>query len=564
MKTVIPSLTALLILGGCTINPAPPQELPPTAIPDIDPSEVSVTADLNIRNLETIINNTVPRTFTATGKSAVETDQPSTPDDDLMTDADGAFQLREDMAVFQEDLYLAQLESELRSRDYAEKDIQDILAKNRAGFADGSGAYPYDSIAKGRVFNASYRAIARRGDINLDVGTNELIAGMHFDVDLRADWHVCVGWWSGGKCRGISVRHHEDGKVAGNGKLSSNVGIEPDWTVTTKTAANIRLSEAWVTLGPFRISVRSALTPVINQELRKVVRKLDTDMGEKIDLRTPVEQAWPNITQIVRINDEPQVYVQIVPSELVWGGVTKADSDTARLGVGMKAKSQIILTDDVDPIDLGPLPNVVTRSPTGQFALRIPVSVDLPYASDVIMKNLDGRVFKAKDDIDVRINDVDLSVNGEYVVAKIGFAADIEGRWWEFWRWFDTRGTMYLVAKPTFDEQSQEFGVRDLTFDLNTNQVLVDKAAYLLHDPLVRAIESKVKVSVKDNLDEFVTIANDSLKSVPIKDVGTFAANVSELKVKRIYTANNELIGLEVYLNGTSTIDLLDSLNRQE
>ncbi|MDE5179057.1 DUF4403 family protein [Vibrio fluvialis] len=564
MKRVIPSLTALLILGGCTINPQPPQGQPPTASPDIEPSEVSVKADLNIRNLETIINNTVPRTFTATGKSAAEESPQSTPDDDLMTDADGAFQLREDMAVFQEDLYLAQLESELRSRDYAEKDIQDILAKNRSGFADGSGAYPYESMARGRVFNASYRAIARRGDINLDVGTNQLIAGMHFDTSLRADWHVCVGWWSGDKCRGISVRHHEDGKVAGNGDLSSKVGIEPDWTVTTKTAANIRLSEAWITLGPFRISVRSALTPVINQELRKVVRKLDADMGEKIDLRTPVEQAWPNITQVVRINDDPQVYVQIVPSELVWGGLTKADGDTARFGVGMKAKSQVILTDDVDPIELGPLPNVVTRSPTGQFALRIPVAVDLPYASDVVMKNLDGKVFKAKDNIDVRINDVDLSVNGEYVVAKIGFAADIEGRWWEFWRWFDTRGTMYLVAKPTFDEQSQEFGVRDLTFDLNTNQVLVDKAAYLLHDPLVRAIESQVKVSVKDKLDEFVTIANDSLKSVPIKDVGTFKANVSELKVKRIYTANNELIGLEVYLNGTSAIDLLDSLNRQE
>ncbi|MEH0667751.1 DUF4403 family protein [Vibrio scophthalmi] len=553
------SLMALSMLSGCTINPHPPQGQPPTVAPDIEPSEVSVTADVNISSLEAIINNTVPRTFTASGKKATETGQPTAPDE-LITDKDGALQLHAKMVVFQEDLYLEELEKELRARDYSEKDIQDILAKNRSGFADGSGAYPFDAPLKGRVFNASYRAIANRGDIDLDVGPDQLIAGMRFNVDLRADWHICLGWWSGGKCRGISIRKHEDGKVAGNGDLRSNVGINPDWTVTTQTAANVSLSEAWVTIGPFRISVRSTLTPVINKELRKVVGKLDTDMTGKIDLRTPVEQAWPNITQVVQVNEDPKVYVQIVPSEVVWGGINKADGGMARLGVGMKAKSQIILTDDVDAIDLGPLPDLVSRAPTGQFALRIPVSIDLSYASEEIMKSLDGKVFKAKDNIDVRINDVDLSVNGEHVVAKVEFSADIEGRWWEFWRWLDTRGTIYLVAKPTFDEQSQEFGVQDLAFDLNTNRVLVDKAAYLLHDPLVRAIESQVKVSIKDNLDELVILANENLDSVPIEDVGTFMANVNELKVKQIYTAENELLGLEVYLNGRSRIVLLDSL----
>ncbi len=553
------SLMALSMLGGCAINPDPPQVKPPTVAPDIEPSEMSVTVDVNISSLETIMNNSVPRTFTASGKKTTEAGQPAA-SDEMITDDDGALQLNAKMVVFQEELYLEELEKELRARDYSEKDIQDILAKNRTGFADGSGAYPFDSPLKGRVFNASYRAIANRGDINLDVGPNQLIAGMRFNVDLRADWHVCLGWWSGGKCRGVSIRKHEDGKVAGNGDLRSNVGINPDWTVTTQTAANISLSEAWVTIGPFRISVRSVLTPVINKELRKVVGKLDTDMTGKIDLRTPVEQAWPNITQVVQVNEEPQVYLQIVPSEVVWGGINKADEDMVRLGVGMKAKSQITLTNDADSIDLGPLPDIVIREPTEEFALRIPLSVDLPYVSKEVTKSVDGKVFKAKDNIDVRISDVDLSVNGEYVVAKIGFTADIEGRWWEFWRWLDTRGTMYLVAKPTFNEQSQEFGVRDLSFDLNTNQVLVDKAAYLLHDPLVRSIESQVKVSIKDKLDELVTLANENLESVPIEDVGTFMANVNELKVKQIYTAENELLGLEVYLNGRSRIVLLDSL----
>jgi len=542
MNRLIIMLSASIIaLSGCAIKPKQPNDLPATDYPSPRISDVSVPIDVSISGIRNTFEQNIPRHLgTIRGLGDDDTSFPLYVYDENNPDKNKDHQL-----YLHKQEYFKILKKELVKNQIPDERHAEIIASHETMIKE---ATPQQLS---RIISVSYRLVATRGNFGLDFARDQIKASMPFNVDIRVDWSVCIGIWWRGKCRGVTIRHGQNGKVSGTGYLSSKVSINEQWVVKTKTRTNVDLRVATINIGPIRLSLRSLLSPIVNSVVRKAVRKIDNKIPGLIPLRREAEKAWLTFTQPHQASSSPDAWIQIVPSEFVWGGITKVGPDTARFGLGVKSWSKITLSDKPGAIDIGPLPKIVTRTPTGQFEINTPFIVDLDYASNIVANAMNGKTFNVKDNVTMEVDNIDLYVNGENIVVKTGFSADVPGRL------FDVCGFMYFTGKPSYDKQGRVFSISNIDFDVNTNQKLLDAAAYLLHKPMVKELEKLMVVPLGKQLDEITKVVNEAVKDVKLGDKGRFKGNIQTIDIDNVYTAANKDVGVDIYLKGKSQVILL-------
>jgi hypothetical protein len=63
------------------------------------------------------------------------------------------------------------------------------------------------------------------------------------------------------------------------------------------------------------------------------------------------------------------------------------------------------------------------------------------------------------------------------------------------------RGKVFLRAQPYFDTLTQVVGLRNLRYDLNTEEALLNTADWMLHDKLISILADTVKKDISEELN---------------------------------------------------------------
>ena len=522
-----------MFLIGCTITPPKPDVLPPTDYPEPRISDISIPIDVSLSGIATMLNREIPTRLV---------NVPNTPIGIVSGTPSLAFK-------FDSEVYIDRVVELAKERNFSQSKVDEIIEKNRLFFEN-----EVNINALGKIFSGKYRLHLDRGTIYVDAGKDLIKSGMAFDGQARVEWMVCIGWWHRGKCRGIKYSDHADANIGGSAAITSLVSIKPDWKISSRTKVTVKVTVAVIRLGPFRISLRSIVQPIVNREIRRVGPKLDTLVSNTVNVRKEIEKIWPELSRAHKASSEPDVYVQFVPSEFAWGGISKPKENTARLGIGLKASSKVSISDKPDDLPVGSIPRVITRTPSGLFNINVPILIDMEYVGDIIEEAVDGRVYKALKGTTIEVTDVDLTVNGNNIVTKVWVKVHTETVWWNPLTWFDTRGYIYLKGVPTYNTATREVSITNVDFDVNTNQYLLNKAADLLHKPMIKALEKALKAPIGEQLDKATTAARNAIQSVNLGDKATFNGYVNSVEIKGVYTAGNKELGIDVYLKGSSKI----------
>jgi hypothetical protein len=64
----------------------------------------------------------------------------------------------------------------------------------------------------------------------------------------------------------------------------------------------------------------------------------------------------------------------------------------------------------------------------------------------------------------------------------------------------DLRGKVYVRAQPYFDTLSQVVGLRNLHYDLHTEEALLNTADWMLHDKLISILADTIKKDIHEEL----------------------------------------------------------------
>ena len=190
--------------------------------------------------------------------------------------------------------------------------------------------------------------------------------------------------------------------------------------------------------------------------------------------------------------------------------------------------------------------STATRSTLpGTFAFDLPIIVKLDTIKDQIMQNLNDTTVS---NIKIKLNEVKVygADNSDLVIGLNVDAADPKS----FLGLVKIKGWVYLRGTPDLNVKDQTFGIKNLKVDVQSEQVLLNTAAWLMK-PLVSALSNNIKIDIGKIIDE----KKKMFENFNIVGYGKLNLDINDLQITEIDVTSDELEA-RVKTSGTLSVTI--------
>ena len=94
------------------------------------------------------------------------------------------------------------------------------------------------------------------------------------------------------------------------------------------------------------------------------------------------------------------------------------------------------------------------------------------------------------------------------------------------------KGTLYFTGKPIYIPETETVEIVESNFELNTRNVLLKSADWLLHGTILRKLEPHLKFSVKEFVDPMLEDLNKELENYVIEEGIIIKGKIDNVKWK--------------------------------
>ena len=329
-------------------------------------------------------------------------------------------------------------------------------------------------------------------------------------------------------------------------KFKTSLSVHPDWSVSSYTMSD---GYEWVSTPSLRLGSVSVPLPVISDILLKdnlpvISRGIDESLKSYLDLKTLAGEAWTGIQEPILVSESPSLWLLVIP---VGASTTpiRGSGTTLKQMIGLRVSAELIYGPKPERAVNPDLPELKITSRIDE-GLKVSLLADLPFAeiNQEANRQLAGKIF-TEGKYTVRIEDVSLFGNGGNLIVAAGVSGSIEG-------------TIYLAGQPWFDKATSSLRVRNIDFDVQTKNVLVRSASWLLHG----GITSKIADALTFPADSLFEQARSELQSYLTgpHPYGYFSASgtIDRLDIERILITRSS-IRVQFGLGGNVYIELSDN-----
>lgn len=314
--------------------------------------------------------------------------------------------------------------------------------------------------------------------------------------------------------------------------------IDGDWNVVPDTlieSVTVRVTtpvEIRIPVGPVYLSV--GVTDLAQQRLGHLlgdrIQGMRAQPAQHLAIRKYVEDFWRRSHEPVRLNGEPELWLQLTPQGLGASPVrASADGTALELDIGMRAIANVRQQRGTSPT-IADLPRNDTTFTAGNFDLIFPVDVTLNSLQQLLDNSRPGLTGIQVAGHTVDVEQLTLTGHGDRLLLE----ADVDG---------DVRAKIYLTAKPRIDANGR-LELADLDVDVASNNLLLEIAAWWKKEELLQALRDRIRLGATDLLER----ANQQAKrfaEVPLGDGATLRVQFREPGI--------QVAGIDAYGDGSSS-----------
>lgn len=259
--------------------------------------------------------------------------------------------------------------------------------------------------------------------------------------------------------------------------------------ITTSKIENFEWNESpTILISGKNIPITYIINPTLNLFKSKISKKIDEAIDKTCDFKPHVLDALDKLSNPILTSEKYETWFKMVPLELY---VTDAKLTPIKilLNMGLKCNMQTMVGQqpkkgfDVAKIILKP----VTTIPENTTVSVVAVST-FESASKIVTKNFQRQEF-ASGNRKITVQKVDLwQKEGKMIIAL-----DVLG---------SINGTIYLSGIPNYNSITKEIYFDQMDYVLNTKNILMKSANWLLHGTILKSIQTNCRYSIKGNLDE--------------------------------------------------------------
>lgn len=333
----------------------------------------------------------------------------------------------------------------------------------------------------------------------------------------------------GTRAMGVDLYNTQEFTLNGMVTLSSSVNLN-NWRLKTKTDLK---SLDWTESPTLNVMGKNMpVTYLVNPSIKlfkaKIEKSIDDAIEKSMDFKPNVLAALEKICTPLKINDDYESWLRIVPLE-IYSTAAHLKNDNFLLQMGMKCYMETLIGQE--PITKFDATKVILKPVAtipNQITANIVAVSTYSDASKIITKNFVGQEFSSGNK-KVKVQEVKIW----HKEGKMVIALDLSG---------SLNGTIYLAGFPKYDEATKEVYFDQLQYVLDTKSKLLKTANWLAQGVVLRKIQENCRYSIKSNLEEGnKTMLGYMQNYSPMK--GVFVnGKMEDIAFKKIELTNNAIL----------------------
>ncbi len=343
---------------------------------------------------------------------------------------------------------------------------------------------------------------------------------------------------------GVTLSGYKDTSFSLRVRLISEVTFSADWQLITNTRVDSYdwLTDPSISVAGFAIPIKSIVSRHLNRNSHKITKAIDKEVAESFDIRSSVRNVWEMAHQPVHLSEEYRTWLLNTPQQ-VMATLPYADGNNVTISVGIRGYTQTIVSSH------SPVRSVAVKLPPLKIVDKLPHSFQIglisaiSYEEAAVMASayFKGRNFSfSNGKYNLQINSIDLFGQDEQLVIKAGLTGSL-------------RGYLYLKGIPHYDPGTKLVTLRDVEYDLDTRNVLVKAANWLLHARFTRMMKEALVFPVGEQLDALTTTIRQTLINHPVSDGIFLHGKLNEATPDKVYLTPTHIYTV---VNATGEVNL--------
>ena len=363
-----------------------------------------------------------------------------------------------------------------------------------------------------------------------------------FEVPLKV-W-VSVGYTV--SPLGVTLSGHKETEFSLRIRFISKMHISPDWQVVTKTTVD---SYDWITepsirVASFNLPVKSMVSRTLSRNFEKITQAIDEQVKGTIDLKKYVRQAWDLARQPVELSRAYNTWLVVVPTGFVMTPLM-VQNNVIRSTIGLRGYTQTV-TSTTPPVvvDEPQLPNLqIVKKIPGAFRVGLISKVSYRDAARLAKAEFVGKKYSFNNGrYVVEVTDIDLFGQNEYLIIKAALRGSMNG-------------TIYLRGIPHYDPVSKNLSLKNLDYDLDTRNVMLKTAGWLLQGKFSSMIERSFVFPMGEQIQEAQSSIQNVLRQNNLAKGFTLTGTLEEIVPDRVYLTPDDIYSV-VFAKGKVSLKI--------
>ena len=363
---------------------------------------------------------------------------------------------------------------------------------------------------------------------------------LNYNVPLRI-W-VSVGYKMAPL--GFEISGFKESEFELDLKFMTRLGVSPDWQIDTKTvsAGFDWVKKPVIRVGVVEIPVASVVGRVLNKNLPKYAGLIDQNLKKNIEIKKYVQQAWNLLHEPNLLSEEFKTWLAVTPTEVLMTPFY-IQNNIVKASLGIKGYTRTLT--GARPVNVpAPLPNLkIADNIPQEFQIGVRSEISHDEVTQFAKQFFVGKKYDFRDGA-YQVEVTDLSVYGQNdkLVIKSGLKGSIVGN-------------IYFKGVPTFDPATKTIFLKDFDYDLETKNVLIKTANWLLQGKFKNQIQAQFRFPIDQQLAEIQKNIESNIGDRQLGRGIKLKGKLENLQPDQVYLTPNSLVSV-LYLKGKLSLKI--------
>jgi hypothetical protein len=355
--------------------------------------------------------------------------------------------------------------------------------------------YECDTLTLGPFKNVKVTA-RRKGNIRMQLQGNELIYKVPLQINLRVS--LTIG------ALGFSHTEYQDVEAGITIDLRSKIFLNNDWSLVTVTKPQgyTWTSDPVVKVRSVSIPVKPVADFLLSKQFDTIGELIDKTVSTTVDVKEIINPLWLRLQEPAALGGtgaQQKLWLRLTP-ESVYKSPIAGRSGSLQTSLGIRTVAETFIGEKPPALAPVKLPNFTTPGKIDStFTINLYSEISYEQISLMSRKMLMGIPFKSGKH-EIIVEDIEISGIEGFVLIRL----DLTGSF---------RGRVFVIGEAVYDEKTQTMAVKNLSYDMTTQNRLHKSASWLLRGVIISKMEPLLRFSMKETLQDAQAIAQFMLKN---------------------------------------------------